>query len=136
MKKLAALMFVCFNVLFAASEDTSIDIRKYHQPMEEKVFELEDGEEQQKKIDEAFLMGKKRIEDLKKNELELLDLETKAGMERAEEIKYIDEKYAEILAEYSKAMSEKELILLENKTYEEQLKRFDELEKNLKSTDK
>ncbi len=133
MKKLAVLMFMCFSALFAAGEEeTSIDIRKYHQPMEEKVFELEEGDVQQEKINEAFLMGKKRIEDLKKNELELLDMETKAGMERAEEIKYIDKKYDEILAEYSKAMSEKELILLENKAYEEQIKRFDELEKSLK----
>ncbi len=133
MKKLAVFMFMCFSALFAAGEEeTSIDIRKYHQPMEEKVFELEEGDVQQEKINEAFLMGKKRIEDLKKNELELLDMETKAGMERAEEIKYIDKKYDEILAEYSKAMSEKELILLENKAYEEQIKRFDELEKSLK----
>lgn len=133
MKKLAVFMFMCFSALFAAGEEeTSIDIRKYHQPMEEKVFELEEGDVQQEKINEAFLMGKKRIEDLKKNELELLDMETKAGMERAEEIKYIDKKYDEILAEYSKAMSEKEIILLENKAYEEQIKRFDELEKSLK----
>lgn len=59
-------------------------------------------------------------------------METKAGMERAEEIKYIDKKYDEILAEYSKAMSEKNLYFWKNKAYEEQIKRFDELEKKFK----
>lgn len=46
MKKTGSfLCCVCFSALFArGEEETSIDIRKYHQPMEEKVFELEEGD--------------------------------------------------------------------------------------------
>lgn len=134
MKKIAVLIFTCFSVLLAAAEkEQEIDIRKYHQQLEEKIFERDKEEEQTKKIEEAFQQGKQRIEDLKRNEKELLDMETKAGIDRAEEIEYLDKKYDEVLEKYSKFMDEKEIILLENKSYEEQIKRFDDLEKNLKT---
>lgn len=134
MKKIVTLLFTCFSILAVGAEkESTIDVRKYHQPMEEKVFEREKDEEQAQKVNEAFLLGKKRIEDLKRNEKELLDMETKAGIDRSKEIEYLDKKYDEILKQYSEIMSEKEIILLENKSYEEQIKRFDELEKNLKN---
>lgn len=128
MKKGVAIGALLFSsVLLGKEENIDVDIRKYHTPMEEKVFELEKGEEREEKIKEAFLMGKKRIEDLKRNEKAVLDLETQKGIDRTKELENLEAKYQKILDDYSTKTSERELILLENKIYEEQLEKLETL---------
>lgn len=127
MKKILLFLFLCLSNLIFCEKD----IREFHQPMEEKVFELESDQSKDEKIEEAFQLGKERIDKLKAREKELLDLETSAGIDRSKEIEYLEKKYNEILETYSKIRNEKELLLLENENYREQLKRYEDLEKSV-----
>lgn len=127
MKKILITAFVCFSLLAGAEDvkpkvDTT-DIRKYHQQLEERVFELEEEEEQNEKILEAFLQGKRRISDAIKNEKVNLEAEGKETGEKLQEFQILDKKYNEILAEYGKLAEEKEKLILENKVYKEQLEK-------------
>lgn len=114
MKKIFLLIILISSPLIAEEKSLKEDVRKYHQPMEEKVFELEGGEKQAEKINEAFLMGKKRVEDFRKNQV---------GTEFEEEAIELERKYNKILEKYEKNLKEKEILLLENEKYEKQLKK-------------
>lgn len=127
MNKILITAFICFSLLAAAKDTQSkvdtTDIRKYHQQLEERVFELEEEEEQDEKILEAFLQGKRRISDAIKNEKVNLEAEGKETGEKLQELQILDKKYNEILAEYGKLAEEKEKLILENKVYKEQLEK-------------
>lgn len=127
MNKILITAFICFSLLAAAKDTQSkvdtVDIRKYHQQLEEKVFELEKEEEQDKKILEAFLQGKRRISDAIKNEKVNLQADGKETSEKLEELYILEKQYDKVLAEYEKLVEEKERLISENKFYEEQLKK-------------
>lgn len=152
MKKCVMLFLMCMTALTFGDEiatkgrEAEIDIKKeikeLYQPMEEKVFEVdkekeknmseeEKEREKQKRILEAFSLGKARIEFMKERELQLLDLETEAGLERKEEIETLDEKYNKVLEKYKAIKDEQDLLLLENEMYQEYLDRLRKLEEVL-----
>ena len=84
---------------------------------------MEKEEEQDKKILEAFLQGKRRISDAIKNEKVNLQADGKETSEKLEELYILEKKYDKVLAEYEKLVEEKERLISENKFYEEQLKK-------------
>lgn len=126
MKRLVLLSFVILNLITFSREKDEVeetrDIRKYHQQLEERVFEVEDDEVQEEKIEEAFSHGKKRISDLKKNLLQELISEGKKTDERLETVELLEDKYNEILKEVEELSKEKEKLIKENKQYESKLK--------------
>lgn len=126
MKKLVLLSFVVLNLITFSREKDEVeetrDIRKYHQQLEERVFEVEDDEVQEEKIKEAFSHGKTRISDLKKNLLQELISEGKKSDERLETVELLEDKYNEILKEVEELSKEKEKLIKENKQYESKLK--------------
>lgn len=124
MKKTIICVFACLTLSVQGKVDTE-DIRKYHQQLEERVFELEDGEDKDEKIKEAFLHGKRRIADAKRNEETILEAEGKETSEKLEELKVLEEKYNKIIAEYEKLSSEKNKLVKENKIYLEELKKIE-----------
>lgn len=127
MKKGLAFVFFCLGVSIIASDtvDTT-DIRKYHQQLEERVFELEEDEEKDYKIKEAFLHGKRRITDAVKNEKVVLEAEEKETSKKLEELKVLEEKYNKVIDEYEKLSLEKKKLIEENKVYLEELKKIEE----------
>lgn len=128
MKKILMTAFICFGLLAKAENITEIDttdIRKYHQQLEEQVFELEEGENQDEKILNAFLQGKRRISDAIKNEKIILESEGKETNEKLQELEILKEKYDKVLAEYEKLAEEKEKLISENISYNEQLKKIE-----------
>lgn len=132
MKKLLFVIFIIITrILFSKENISEEDTRKYNQSLEEKVFELEKEDEKSIKEYEAFVLGKRRLEDLRNNEEKLLRLEKKYGIDRNREIAELEEKYKKVLDKYSELKNERELLNYENKEYEEQLRRISELEKGL-----
>ncbi|MFR4519316.1 MAG: hypothetical protein ACLT40_05075 [Fusobacterium sp.] len=123
MKKVIICVFLCLGLQAAAEPDT-LDIRKYHQQLEERVFELEEGENQDEKISEAFLHGKRRISDAERNEKAVLEGEGKEDSVKLAEIETAEKKYDEIMAEYEKLAEEKKKLIYENKIYMEQLEKI------------
>lgn len=136
MKLLLAAFFVVFGTAFGETE-LEKEQRVLYQPMEETAFEREsvDGktadEIRREKIQEAFEQGKARIDFMKERELNLLDLETKAGLERKQEIETLDKRYNAVLEKYTAAKTEQELLLIENEMYKEYLDRLFKLEQIL-----
>lgn len=150
MKKGILLFLICISSISLSKDpslkveevylDTKKEVRELHQPMEEKVFELEKSKseeekneevEKQKKIKEAFILGKARVDFMKERELHLLDLETKAGLDRKKEIETLDKKYSEVLDKYLSIENERELLVLENEIYKDYLERLRVLEETL-----
>ena len=137
-KQLGKILGIFLLIFSAAFGETELEKeqRVLYQPMEETVFEIKpetENEEQERadKIQEAFEHGKARIDFMKERELHLLDLETKAGMDRKKEIETLDAKYNTILEKYAAAKTEKEIRLTENKMYKEYLERLRKLEEIL-----
>ena len=127
MKK-TLFIFACFySLTFSEKEIDTADIRRYHQQLEERVFEVENSEEKNQKINEGFLHGKRRIKDLKKNEIEKLKEKDEISSEKLEEVKVLENKYETVLKETEKLREEKEKLVAENKNYEKKLR---EIEKN------
>lgn len=124
MKRMLLTLFACFGMLAQAEPDTT-DIRKYHQQLEERVFELEEGENQEQKIAEAFLHGKRRIADAKKNEKVILEAEGKETSDKLVELEILEKKYNKVMTEYEKLSLEKKRIVEENKIYLEELKKLE-----------
>uniref|UniRef100_UPI0025BE98ED hypothetical protein n=1 Tax=Fusobacterium sp. TaxID=68766 RepID=UPI0025BE98ED len=92
-KKRLLLIFTFFYSIILADEvDETRDIRKYHQQLEERVFEVENKEEQDNKIKESFSHGKRRIENAIKNEEMKLEEEDKKTSEKLENLKIAEEK--------------------------------------------
>lgn len=132
MGKRLMTIFFCFSLFVAAETKEDIDttdIRKYHQQLEERVFEIEEKENQDEKIREAFLHGKRRIKDAVRNEKAALESEGKETSEKLEELLILEKKYDEIFNEYEKISEEKKNLISENKFYEEQLKKEKKVEK-------
>lgn len=127
MKKELTFIFFCLSILVSANNtiDTT-DIRKYHQQLEEKVFELEKEEEKDSKVEEAFFHGKRRITDAIKNEKVILESEKKETSKKLEELKILEEKYNKIIDEYKKLSLEKKKLIEENKIYFEEIKKIEE----------
>lgn len=124
MKKILMTAFICFSfVSLANTAEETADLRKYHIQLEEKVFELEEGETRDEKIRESFLHGKRRIEDAIKNEKVDLEAEGKDTSEKLEELYILQEKYNKVLEEYNNLSEEKEKLLLENKSYQEKIQK-------------
>lgn len=124
MKRMLLTLFACFGMLAQAEPDTT-DIRKYHQQLEERVFELEEGENQEQKIAEAFLHGKRRIADAKKNEKVILEAEGKETSDKLVELEILEKKYNKVMTEYEKLSLEKKRLVEENKIYLEELKKLE-----------
>lgn len=120
---LITTIFIVLNVvvLGGKAEETR-DIRKYHQQLEERVFEVENKEEQDEKIKESFFHGKRRIQDARKNEEMKLEEENKKTSEKLEDLKIMEEKYNKILKEAEELIKEKERLLKENKEYNDKIK--------------
>lgn len=124
MKKILMTAFICFSfVSLANTAEETADLRKYHIQLEEKVFELEEGETRDEKVRESFLHGKRRIEDAIKNEKVDLEAEGKDTSEKLEELYILQEKYNKVLEEYNNLSEEKEKLLLENKSYQEKIQK-------------
>lgn len=135
-------MSVCKDPTLKIEEgylDTKKETRELYQPMEEKVFESKKTKKEKKdevqqetekniKVKEAFTLGKARVDFMKERELHLLNLETKAGLERKKEIEELDRKYSEVLEKYMSSETEKELLIIENEIYKEYLNRLRILE--------
>lgn len=128
MIKNLAIGFFCFNFLAMATTDI-MDIRLYHQQLEEKVFELENKETEDEKIKESFLLGQKRIKDAIKNEKVILESKGLTTSEKLTELEIFNEKYNKILAQYEKLSKEKERLILENSQYKKQLNALLEVKK-------
>ena len=124
MKRMLLTLFACFGMLAQAEPDTT-DIRKYHQQLEERVFELEEEENQEQKIAEAFLHGKRRIADAKKNEKVILEAEGKETSNKLVELEILEKKYNKVMTEYEKLSLEKKRLVEENKIYLEELKKLE-----------
>lgn len=126
MKKLL-FVFICLYSLALATQDKELDttdIRKYHQQLEEKSFELEENDLKDEKINESFLHGKRRIEDKKKNELEKAGEQGKKTTEELEKIEVLEKKYENVMTEYEKLKIEKERLIEENKILEKKLEKL------------
>lgn len=133
MKKSLLLVFIFSQIILYGEKKDIVeetrDIRKYHEQLEEKVFELEDDEELEEKLEEAFSHGKRRIKDLKKNqEAKLEELEDiydeklkKELEEKYEEVKIMEEKYGKILEELEDITEEKKKLIEENEYYKNKL---------------
>lgn len=127
MKKIL-IGLICLSVFSFAVEERkkeidTLDIRKYHQQLEERVFETDSSDDKQLKIQESFLHGKRRINDLKKNASERAEEQGKTSSEELEKIAILEKKYNEILVEYEKLKEERNKLINENKIYEERLNR-------------
>ena len=133
---LLTLFFIIFGIAFSETEIEK-EQRVLYQPMEETSFERakEEGKTEEEikkeKIQEAFEQGKARIDFMKERELHLLDLETKAGLDRKKEIETLDAKYNTILEKYAAVKTEQEILLTENEMYKEYLERLRNLEELL-----
>lgn len=126
MKKIILLPFILLHLISFSEErseaEETRDIRKYHQQLEERVFELEDDEILDEKVKEAFSHGKRRISDLKKNLQQELEYEEKDVTERLKEVEILEEKYGKILEEAEELFKEKEMLVKENEYYKSKLK--------------
>lgn len=115
---------ICLSFLVKATTVKEVEnIRVYHQQLEEKVFELEEKEEYDQKIKEAFALGQKRIKDALKNEKVTLESNGKSTSDKLKELEILDEKYAKLLAQYEELAKEKERLINENNQY---IKEIDE----------
>lgn len=125
MKKVILLPFILLHLVSFSQEkneaEETRDIRKYHQQLEERVFELEDEEVLDEKVKEALSHGKRRISDLKKNLLQELEYEGKDTSEKLEEVKILEEKYEIVLKEIENLFEEKERLIKENEYYKSKL---------------
>lgn len=126
MKKIILLPFILLHLVSFSEErseaEETRDIRKYHQQLEERVFELEDDEILDEKVKEAFSHGKKRISDLKKNLQQEQEYEEKDVSEKLKEVEILEEKYGKILEEAEELFKEKERLIKENEYYKSKLK--------------
>lgn len=125
MKKRSGLitaLFMLLNmVVMGGKAEETTDIRKYHQQLEERVFETENQEEKDEKIKESFFHGKRRIRDAKKNEEARLEEKNKETSKKLEDIKIMETKYNIVLKEAEELIKEKERLQKENEELEKKL---------------
>lgn len=124
-KEILISLFVFLGMsVFADEIEETTDIRKYHQQLEEKVFEVEDESEKDKKLDEAFKLGDRRVENAVKNEKLRLEEEEKTESEELKNLEILKDKYKQVLKEAEELTREKEKLVLENKKYKEELEKL------------